>query len=65
MNADAEPVSPRETIAITGIHLFRLQDHVIVNAEIDGKWVTVIEEYIDSPFSHIVEPAGMRRCAAK
>lgn len=55
----------RAPVPVTGIHLVRIGDNVIVNAEIDGKWVTVIEEYADSRFSHIIEPSGMRAAASK
>ena len=48
------------TIAISGIMLRRSGDRVIVEAEIDGRWVEVIDEFHDSNFSHIVEPAGMK-----
>lgn len=51
----------KQPIPVTGIHLVRLGDYVIVNAEIDGKWVEVIREHHDGSFSHIVEPLGMRR----
>jgi len=47
-------------IRVTGIHLLRLSDKVIVKAEIDGKWIEVIREHVDGAFSHIVEPGGMR-----
>lgn len=46
-------------VGVTGIHLLRLGDYVIVNAEIDGRWVEVIREIHDGSFSHIVEPGGM------
>lgn len=52
-------------VPVTGIHLVRLGDYVVVKAEIDGKWVEVIREYHDGSFSHIVEPAGMRRRQAE
>lgn len=52
-------------VPVTGIHLVRLGDYVVVNAEIDGKWVEVIREYHDDSFSHIVEPLGMRRRQAE
>lgn len=48
------------TIAVSGIMLRRSGDRVIVEAEIDGRWVEVIDELHDSSFSHIVEPAGMK-----
>ena len=38
---------------------------VLVDAEINGKWVTVIREYYcdSGVISHIVEPLGMRTAA--
>lgn len=48
-------------VPISGIHLVRLGDYVVVKAEIDGKWVEIIREHHDGSFSHIVEPLGMRR----
>ncbi len=51
----------QQPVPVTGIHLVRLGDYVIVKAEIDGKWVEVIREHHDGSFSHIVEPLGMRR----
>lgn len=48
---------------ITGIHLMRVGDYVIVKAEIDGRWCEVIRERHDGSFSHIVEPSGIREAA--
>ena len=56
---------PKEPIAVTGIHLVSLEGCAVVLAEIDGRWVEVIREVLYSPFSHIVEPAGMRAAATK
>jgi len=53
----------KKGIEVTGIHLLRLGDYAIVNAEIDGQWVEVIKERYDGSFSHIVEPDGMRKAA--
>lgn len=47
------------------IHLYRNGDYAIVAVEIDGRWIEVIREFIDSNFSHIVEPEGIARAAAK
>lgn len=41
------------------IHLYRVDPHVIVAIEVDGKWIEVIRDNVDSPFSHIVEPRGI------
>lgn len=54
----------RDTIAISGIHLMRHGDRVIVAAEIEGRWIEVIRELHESNFGHIVEPGGMRRAVA-
>lgn len=50
----------KDSVVVTGIHLFRLGDYVVVRAEVDGKWVEVIRERFDGSFSHIVEPGGIR-----
>jgi hypothetical protein len=46
---------------ITAIHLVRTGNHVLVKAEIDGRFITVIKEHADGVFSHIVEEGGMQR----
>ena len=51
----------QEPIAISGIHLARNGDHAIVAIEVEGRWIEVIREFAEGPFSHIVEPEGMRR----
>lgn len=50
----------KDTIAVSGIMLRRSGDYAIVEVEIDGVWREIIMEPLDAPFSHIVEPAGMR-----
>ena len=52
-------LSNGKTIEVSGIMLRRSGDYAIVEAEIDGKWREVIREFIDAPFSHIVEHAGI------
>lgn len=54
-------MAQQQAVPVTGIHLVRIGDYVIVRAEMDGKWVDVIKEHHDGSFSHIVEPLGMRR----
>lgn len=50
-------------VVISGIWLLREEKHVIVLVECDGRWVQVIREPADAPFSHIVEANGIRsRC---
>lgn len=56
----------KDRIEVMGIHLLRLGSYVIVRAEIDGRWVEVIKEYDPdgkTPFSHIVEPGGIREAS--
>lgn len=31
----------------------------------EGKWVELIRECLDSPFSHIIEPAGIQNAIQK
>ena len=47
------------------IHLYRIGDRVKVAVKVDGKWVDVIDEFHDAPFSHIVESGGIERCIAE
>lgn len=54
-----------KVVEVSGIHLVRIGDHVIVNAEMDEKWVEVIKERHDGAFSHIVEVGGMRRATGQ
>lgn len=53
----------QEPVAVTGIHLVKSGAFTLVRAEIDGRWIEVIREHSDGPFSHIVEPGGMRQAA--
>lgn len=41
------------------IHLERTGNHVIVQVESQGKWITVIKEHLDGNFSHTVHPIGI------
>jgi hypothetical protein len=46
----------------TALWLVAEGDKAVVKAErAKGDWVTLIEESIDGPFSHIIEPAGIER----
>lgn len=61
-------VSKQEPIAITGLWLRNLGDHVIVEVEIDGEWHQVIREFcgpVECAFSHIIEPDGIRQAIAR
>ncbi len=53
-------MSKQEPVAVSGIHLIKLGENVIVNVEIDGQWFEVIREHESGSFSHIVEPGGIR-----
>jgi hypothetical protein len=43
------------------LHLRAEGDNVILEIEVNGKWVLLIKERMDSPFSHIIEPLGIQR----
>lgn len=36
-------------------------EHAILKIEVNGEWITLIKERLDSPFSHIIEPLGIQR----
>lgn len=40
-------------------------DYAIVEIEVNGKWIELIRERSDSPFSHIIEPAGIELAIVK
>lgn len=47
-------------IAVEGIWLVREGDFALVRVQLDGKWIEIIKEHLDGPFSHICEPNGVR-----
>lgn len=51
-------------VEVSGIWLQREGDDAVVMVERDGRWIEVIREHVDGPFSHIVEPSGIRACAS-
>jgi hypothetical protein len=51
---------PKETVCISGLWLRQEGSDAVVLIEVGGHFVEVIRERSDGPFSHIVEPAGMR-----
>jgi hypothetical protein len=55
----------KQGVSVTGIHLVAEGGDAVVRVEIDGRWVEVIREGLDGPFSHIVEPGGIEQAAAK
>ena len=50
-----------ETVAISGLWLRRERDHVVVLVEHDRRWFEVIRGPLNAVFSHIAEPAGIKR----
>jgi hypothetical protein len=50
---------PKSSIAYPPIHLWTDLTYVYVAVQVEGKWIEVIKEFRDSPFSHIVEPGGI------
>lgn len=49
---------------IKAIKLVRKGEFAVVEIETDSGWTQVIREFIDSPFSHIVEESGMQSSVA-
>lgn len=47
------------------IHLVRLGNFAVVRMEVEGRWVELIREPYDAPFSHIVEPSGIEDLVQK
>lgn len=50
---------PKDMVAYPPIHLWTDLTYVYVSIQVEGKWIEVIKEFRDSPFSHIVEPGGI------
>jgi len=48
-------------VVVSGIWLRAEGQHAVVLVERDGRWVEVIREPLDAPFSHIIEPNGIRQ----
>mgnify|MGYP000216909227 CR=1 FL=1 len=48
---------------IKAIKLVRKGDHAVVEIETATGWAEVIREFVDAPFSHIVEESGMQKSA--
>lgn len=55
----------KEGVYITGVSLVREGDDAVVSVEVNGRWVAVIVEGCDGLFSHIVEPAGIKRAVRR
>lgn len=49
----------KEPICVTGIWLVKVGNKACVRVEVGGRWVEIIEEHEDGPFSHICEPGGV------
>src|SRR5690606_17473032 len=56
---DTPPAKDKEPVGVTAIWLKNIGEHVIVEAEIGGKWVEIIRERADGAYSHIVESGGI------
>lgn len=41
------------------LHLRAEGDYAILEIETERGWIELIRERLDSPFSHIIEPAGI------
>lgn len=50
---------------ISAIKLVRKGDQAVVEIETATGWTEVISEFVDAPFSHIVEESGMQKCLMK
>jgi hypothetical protein len=48
-------------VSVEGVWLVREGDYAIVKVERSGRWVEVIREHVEGPFSHICEPEGILR----
>lgn len=55
----------RETKALHAIHLVAEGGCAVVKIEVGGRWVELIRESLDGPFSHIIEPSGIDRAVAR
>jgi hypothetical protein len=52
--------------SVSGIHLYRVGDYVLVKIEIDGKWVEIIRERSQgNHLNTVVGPNGIRAALAK
>lgn len=51
-----------DDMEISAIKLVRKGEHAVVEIETATGWTEVIREFVDAPFSHIVEESGIRRC---
>lgn len=59
MTPNERQAKARQITGYGAIMLRREGDYAIVEVEKDAVWVEVIREFIDSPFSHIIEPLGI------
>lgn len=51
---------PQVPIEVDGVWLCREGEYAVVKVERNGKWIEIIREHIEGPFSHICEPEGVR-----
>jgi len=58
----------KKSICITGLMLRNTEEHIIVELEIDGKWIEIINDFVGRmavPVSHIIEPGGIEKARAE
>ena len=60
-NSDIEAAQAK---ALHAIMLVADGGCAVVRIEIGGKWVELIREPLDAPFSHIIEPSGIDRAVS-
>lgn len=59
----------KQSIEITGVHLKQERrdgyTFAVVRVEVGGRWVEIIREMEDGPYSHICEPGGIEAAIAR
>lgn len=56
---------PRSFVPVTAVWLRAEGKHAVVLVELEGKWIEVCREFMEGPFSHIVEGRGIDSRAEK
>ena len=49
-----------DKIEVSAVWLVKVGNKACVRVEVDGRFVDIIEEHEDGPFSHICEAGGIR-----
>ena len=60
-------MSLKDPVAVSGVMLRSIGNALLVEVEVCGQWVRVIEEHVadvGGAISHIVEPLGIRNAVA-